>query len=106
MGIFISYSSKEYEEAHRLKTVIENNGIPCWMAPRSIPVGSDYSSEIPTASTAPNSPIMDYASKCNFFLLIAHFIRRREGRSSSFYCSSRPQYDARTANCLLLSAWK
>ncbi len=49
MGVFISYSSKDHEEANRLKTIIENNGFPCWMAPQSIPAGSDYSSEIPSA---------------------------------------------------------
>ena len=49
MNVFISYSSKEYEDAERLRTVIERNGFECWMAPKSIPAGSDYGSEIPAA---------------------------------------------------------
>lgn len=46
MVIFISYSSKEYEEAFSLKTVLESNVFKCWMAPNSIPPGSDYGSEV------------------------------------------------------------
>ena len=45
--IFISYSSKEYELAKKIKTYLEKNKINCWMAPDSIPEGSNYSNEIP-----------------------------------------------------------
>ena len=45
--IFISYSSKEYELAKKLKIYLEKNKISCWMAPDSIPKGSNYSNEIP-----------------------------------------------------------
>lgn len=47
--IFISYSSKEEAEARRVKKVLEDNGFSCWMAPDSIPVGSNYKLEIPDA---------------------------------------------------------
>ena len=46
--IFISYSSKEQKLAYEIKNVLENKGISCWMAPESIPAGSDYTKEIPT----------------------------------------------------------
>ncbi len=88
MGIFISYSSKEYEEAYKLKTVIENNGVSCWMAPQSIPAGSDYSSEIPSAiqnceafvlvlSTAAQNSVwvpkeLDIALSCNKTVIPFH----------------------------------
>lgn len=49
--VFISYSSKEIEIANQTKLVLENNGIPCWMAPQSIPAGSDYAAEIHSAIT-------------------------------------------------------
>ena len=49
--VFISYSSKEIEIANQTKLVLENNDIPCWMAPQSIPAGSDYATEIPSAIT-------------------------------------------------------
>jgi hypothetical protein len=50
--VFISYSSRDFEAAAQLKRVLETNGISCWMAPQSIPAGSDYANEIPKAIEA------------------------------------------------------
>ena len=36
-------------EATLVKNVLTDNGIPCWMAPDSIPIGSSYASEIKVA---------------------------------------------------------
>ncbi len=47
--VFISYSSGEAFDASLVKGVMEKNGISCWMAPESIPGGSDYTKEIPLA---------------------------------------------------------
>lgn len=47
--IFISYSSKELAEAEHIKKILEDNGFTCWMAPESIPYGSNYKLEIPGA---------------------------------------------------------
>jgi hypothetical protein len=47
--VFISYSSQESVIANRVKELLETNGVPCWMAPQSIPAGSDYGVEIPRA---------------------------------------------------------
>lgn len=44
--VFISYSTKDTDTANQLLTVLENNGIECWMAPRNIPGGSTYDNEI------------------------------------------------------------
>lgn len=57
--IFISYSSRDYETAHTIRKVLENNSIECWMAPESISMGSDYACEIP-----------DAIEKCSAFLLV------------------------------------
>lgn len=57
--VFISYSSREIEIANQLKYILETNGVPCWMAPQSIPAGSDYGKEIPKA-----------IEKCKAFLLL------------------------------------
>lgn len=58
-SVFISYSSKDYETAQQTKEILEKNGIPCWMAPQSIPGGSSYAEEIPEA-----------ISKCSALLLL------------------------------------
>lgn len=40
--IFISYSSKQKSIADGVCHTLEENGFKCWMAPRDIPVGSEY----------------------------------------------------------------
>ncbi len=47
--IFISYSTKDQLQAEAVRDILENNGIACWMAPRDIPGGSNYTKEIPSA---------------------------------------------------------
>ena len=48
-NVFISYSSKQRELANQIRTYLNSNGLSCWMAPDSIPPGSDYLEEIPIA---------------------------------------------------------
>lgn len=47
--IFISYSSNDLPQAETVRNVLEKNGLSCWMAPRDIPGGSNYTKEIPIA---------------------------------------------------------
>ena len=47
--VFISYSSKDSAITTALHDFLEANGIDCWMAPGSIPNGSNYAMEIPKA---------------------------------------------------------
>lgn len=49
MKVFISYSSVEYNKVIELYNVLRRNEFDCWMAPQSIPAGSDYGTEIPPA---------------------------------------------------------
>ena len=47
--VFISYSTIDQLQAETVRDVLEKNGISCWMAPRDIPGGSNYTKEIPIA---------------------------------------------------------
>ncbi len=47
--VFISYSTLDTKQAETVRNVLEQNDIPCWMAPRDIPGGSNYTKEIPIA---------------------------------------------------------
>ena len=47
--IFISYSSKDRPVANQLVTQIENAGFTCWIAPRNIEGGAEYSEVIEKA---------------------------------------------------------
>ena len=45
--IFISYSTKNQDIALEVRRHLEDHAITCWMAPESIPAGSNYTKEIP-----------------------------------------------------------
>ena len=47
--VFISYSSIDQVSAETVRNILEKNGLSCWMAPRDIPGGSNYTKEIPGA---------------------------------------------------------
>lgn len=47
--VFISYKSEQKDIALKIKNILEENGIMCWMAPESIPGGSSYAAEISNA---------------------------------------------------------
>ena len=47
--VFVSYSTKQSEMAHFMSRSLESSGIPTWIAPESIPTGSNYVKEITTA---------------------------------------------------------
>ena len=47
--VFISYSTVDTTQAETVRNILEKNGISCWMAPRDIPGGSNYTKEIPIA---------------------------------------------------------
>lgn len=57
--VFISYKGEEFSDAIWVKEILEKNGISCWMAPMSIPGGSNYAQEIPNA-----------ISECKIFVLL------------------------------------
>ena len=45
--VFISYSTRNSEIAVKIRQFLQSHGINCWMAPESIPAGSNYTKEIP-----------------------------------------------------------
>lgn len=47
--VFISYKSEQKHIALKIKNILEENNISCWMAPESISGGSDYVAEITQA---------------------------------------------------------
>ena len=57
--VFISYSTQEAQWACELRDLLTRMGREVWMAPESIPVGSDYAYEIPNA-----------IESCTAFLLV------------------------------------
>lgn len=66
--VFISYSSKQSELAQKICRYLEDADIPCWIAPRNIAAGSDYTSDLPNAIT-----------QCRYFLLVMTEDAQRSG---------------------------
>lgn len=57
--VFISYSSTDLGRAEAICSHLEENGVKCWMAPRDIAAGADYTAAIP-----------DAIADCDAFLLV------------------------------------
>jgi hypothetical protein len=49
MKVFVSHSSKDKAKADLLVNHLEDNNLPCWIAPRNIPPSANYAKEITKA---------------------------------------------------------
>lgn len=47
--VFISYNSEDASQANEIVETLEKQGIECWISPRDIRVGSNYTKDIPSA---------------------------------------------------------
>ena len=47
--VFISHDCDDAGRVAKYVKLLESNGVPCWIAPRDIPYGSNYAREIPVA---------------------------------------------------------
>lgn len=47
--VFISHDSDDAGRVAKYVKLLESHGVPCWIAPRDIPYGSNYAREIPIA---------------------------------------------------------
>lgn len=48
-SVFISHASKDFKVASEICRLLEEHGIPCWIAPRDIPPSGSYGAEISRA---------------------------------------------------------
>lgn len=44
--VFVSYATSEKDVAESICEYLENNGVPCWIAPRNVVPGGNYASQI------------------------------------------------------------
>ena len=63
--IFISHSSKDKVIADAICAGLESRGIRCWIAPRDIPPGSDWPSEIVNAISACKAFVLVFSKNSN-----------------------------------------
>ncbi|NLO38245.1 MAG: toll/interleukin-1 receptor domain-containing protein [Ruminiclostridium sp.] len=65
MKAFISYSSKDINEAEKICTYLESKGKVCWIAPRNIAVGKEYGEEIIRGIENSNVFVLVYSQHSN-----------------------------------------
>jgi hypothetical protein len=63
--IFLSYSSKDKLVADAICSRLENQNIRCWIAPRDVAPGSDYSNQIADALETSTMMVMVFSSDSN-----------------------------------------
>lgn len=63
--IFLSYSSKDKLVADAICSRLENQNIRCWIAPRDVKPGSDYSNQIADALEGSTIMVMVFSSDSN-----------------------------------------
>jgi hypothetical protein len=63
--IFLSYSSKDKLIADAICSRLENQGIRCWIAPRDVHPGADYSNQIADALEGATTMVMVFSSESN-----------------------------------------
>src|ERR1700750_2169457 len=57
--VFISYAAEDATVAGRICATLERGGIKCWIAPRDVPLGTDY-----------EEAIVDGISTCRLLVLV------------------------------------
>jgi hypothetical protein len=62
---FLSYSSKDKLVADAICARLENQGIRCWIAPRDVKPGADYSNQIADALESATTMVMVFSSESN-----------------------------------------
>jgi len=63
--IFLSYSSRDKLVADAICSRLENQGIRCWIAPRDVNPGADYSDQISEALERSTAMVMVFSSGSN-----------------------------------------
>jgi hypothetical protein len=63
--VFVSYSQQDRDAAHGVVTYLEQDGIPCWVAPRDVAPGADWAEEIIDAIASACVMVLVFSSSAN-----------------------------------------
>ena len=64
-GVFICHASQDAALAREVVDVLESSGRPCWIAPRDIPPGSEFTSAILEALAAAPAVVLIFSGAAN-----------------------------------------
>ena len=65
--VFVSYSSQDKPTADAIVASLEANGIRCWIAPRDILPGTDWSESIVEAIEEAGTMVLVFSGACQHF---------------------------------------
>jgi hypothetical protein len=80
--VFISYAVEDKEVADKVRDALERGGIPCWIAPRDVPIGVSYEQAILDAIEASTFLVLLFSAHAN----ASHHVER-EIRKAFEECS-------------------
>jgi predicted ATPase/Flp pilus assembly protein TadD len=83
MTVFISYSTKDADVAQDLCERLEAAGVTCWIAPRDIKPGQDWSASIPPAVDASKAMVLILSSNANASRQIAREVHLAHNAGAS-----------------------
>ena len=78
--VFISYSSKDKTIADAVCSVLEFEGIRCWIAPRDVKVGASYATEILAGINSARAMVLIFSANANVSQHIEREIERAAHR--------------------------
>ena len=74
--VLISYSSKDKVKADAICNRLESQGIRCWIAPRDVPVGSEYADSIVQAIESSKVVVLLYSKNADESLQVKREVER------------------------------
>ena len=84
--VFISHSSKDSNIANAVCHILEDTGVRCWIAPRDIPSGSDWSTSIIKAIKEAEMVVLLFSNSANQ----SDFVYREVERAAHHQCPILP----------------
>lgn len=86
MKVFISYASKDLNEAEKICNYLENSGKICWIAPRNIAVGKEYGEEIIKGIESSDVFVLVYSMHSNSSPHVLREVERAVGKKIPVIC--------------------
>ena len=85
MLTFISYHNSKLQLAEHIANYLENHEIPCWLAPRNVPVGSVWDDEITKALKNSSALVLLFCEQADMSLHVKREIQLAEKYGATLY---------------------
>jgi hypothetical protein len=83
--VFISHSSDDHAVGQKVCRFLEQEGIPCWMAPRNIQTGRDYGEQIIDAIESSLAMVMLLSNNANASIFVPKEVERAVSKGKTVF---------------------